>query len=181
MNTYSDKELVALFKTGDHPNYAFNLIVRTYQERVYWMIRRMVQNHDDADDVLQNTFIKVWKGLPNFREDANLYTWIYRIASNESITFLNQRKKRGSVSMNDAFEIVGETGVETSPSGDEISTLLEKAIALLPEKQRLVFHLKYFEEKKYEEISKILDTSVGGLKASYHHAVKKIEAFLKAH
>lgn len=172
----TDEELVHLFKTGNNPNYAFNLIVRKHQERLYWMINRIVQNHDDTDDVIQDVFIKAWEALPKFREDAKLYTWLYRIAANESITFVNKRKKH-------KFTTTDNIPVSTSnyynePNEEEIQKKLDAAIATLPEKQRLVFHLKYFEEKKYFEISQILGTSVGGLKASFHHAVKKIESFL---
>jgi len=172
----TDEELVYLFKNGDNPNYAFNLIVRKYQERLYWMINRIVQNHDDTDDVIQNVFIKAWKALPKFREDANLYSWLYRIATNESITFINKRKKRGHVY--EVNERLPGSGNTNDPTESEILEKLEAAIATLPEKQRLVFHLKYYEEKKYSEISEVLGTSVGSLKASYHHAVKKIEQFL---
>jgi RNA polymerase sigma-70 factor (ECF subfamily) len=172
----TDEELVKLFKDGDNPNYAFNLIVRKYQERLYWMINRIVQNHDDTDDVIQNVFIKAWKALPKFREDANLYSWLYRIATNESITFINKRKKRGHTS--EVNEMLPGSINANDPTESEILEKLEAAIATLPEKQRLVFHLKYYEEKKYSEISEALGTSVGSLKASYHHAVKKIEQFL---
>jgi len=177
----TDQELLKLFKEGDNPNYAFNLIVAKYQERLYWMIRRMVNDHDDADDVIQNVFIKAWKALPKFREDANLYTWLYRIAANESITFIKKRKKDLFTSIDDPSVQIIEQSNLNDPTGDEILQKLESAIATLPKKQRLVFHLKYFEEKKYTEISSILDTSVGALKASYHHAVKKIELFLTEH
>ncbi|HAE32030.1 MAG TPA: RNA polymerase subunit sigma [Flavobacteriales bacterium] len=172
----TDEELVKLFKDGDNPNYAFNLIVRKHQERLYWMINRIVQNHDDSDDVIQNVFIKAWKALPKFREDANLYSWLYRIATNEALTFIKKRKRRGyTVEVDSQFKGTLNTN---DPTENEILEKLETAIARLPEKQRLVFHLKYYEEKKYAEISEILDTSVGSLKASYHHAVKKIEQFL---
>ncbi|MFT7611611.1 MAG: RNA polymerase sigma factor (sigma-70 family) [Parvicellaceae bacterium] len=177
----TDQELLKLFKEGDNPNYAFNLIVRKYQERLYWMIKRIVNDHDDADDVLQNVFIKAWKALPKFREDANLYTWLYRIASNESITFINKRKKDLFTSVDDPSIQLAEKSNLNDPTGEEILQKLESAIATLPEKQRIVFQLKYFEEKKYKEMSTILDTSVGALKASYHHAVKKIEFFLTEH
>jgi len=174
----TDQELLKLFKEGDNPNYAFNLIVRKYQERLYWMIKRIVNDHDDTDDVLQNVFIKAWKALPKFRADANLYTWLYRIATNESITFINKRKKDLFTSVDDPSIQLEEKSNLNDPSGEEILEKLELAIATLPEKQRIVFQLKYFEEKKYNEISTILDTSVGALKASYHHAVKKIELYL---
>ena len=172
----TDEELVHLFKTGNNPNYAFNLIIKKHQERLYWMINRIVQNHDDTDDVLQNVFIKAWKSLPKFREDARLYTWLYRIATNESFTFVKKNRKHSFTSI-DNSNIASTTQCD-EPNEIEILKKLDAAIATLPKRQRLVFHLKYFEEKKYEEISQILGTSVGGLKASYHHAVKKIESFL---
>ena len=179
MSEYSDEELLEMFHSGDNPNYAFNLIVRKYQERLYYYIRRMVVDHDDADDVMQNTFVKAWKALGNFRGDANLYTWLYRIATNESLNFINKRKKQNKVSMDDAEHYLAQN-LESDHyySGDEIQQKLQAAIATLPEKQKAVFVLKYFEEKKYDEISDILGTSVGALKASYHHAVKKIEKYL---
>ncbi len=172
----TDEELVHLFKTGANSNYAFNLIVEKHQEKLYWMINRIIQNHDDTDDVLQNVFIKAWKALPKFREDASLYTWLYRIAANESFTFVKKNRKHIYTSIDDST--VYSKSHFDEPNEIEIIKKLNAAIATLPEKQRLVFHLKYFEEKKYEQISQILGTSVGGLKASYHHAVKKIESFL---
>jgi len=172
----TDEELVHLFKTGANSNYAFNLIVEKHQEKLYWMINRIIQNHDDTDDVLQNVFIKAWKALPKFREDASLYTWLYRIAANESFTFVKKNRKHIYTSIDDST--VCSKSHFDEPNEIEIIKKLNTAIATLPEKQRLVFHLKYFEEKKYEQISQILGTSVGGLKASYHHAVKKIESFL---
>jgi len=179
MEHYSDSKLLALFRDESSKNNAFNLIVSKYKEKLYWHIRRMVIIHDDADDVLQNTFIKAWKGLPNFKEQAQLYTWLYRIATNESITFLNQKKKRFFIPIiNVEKELSNHLESDTLYNGDEIQLKLQKAILTLPKKQRLVFNMKYYEEMKYEEISKILDTSVGALKASYHHAVKKIEFFL---
>ena len=179
MNHYSDKELLEKFNTKDTQQYAFNLIVRKYQERLYWYIRRIVIDHDDTDDVIQNVFIKAWKGLQNFRADSNLYTWLYRIATNESLTFIKKKKKDLFVSLDDnAHELVGVISNGKDFSGDEIEMKLQKAILQLPEKQRIVFNLKYFDNKKYDEISQILDTSVGALKASYHHAVKKIENYL---
>lgn len=179
MSEYSDKELLDMFHSGDNPNYAFNLIVRKYQERLYYYIRRMVVDHDDADDVLQNTFVKAWKGLGKFRAEANLYTWLYRIATNEALTFIQKRNKQNKVSLDDAANYLSQN-LESDHyySGDEIQQKLQTAIETLPEKQKEVFILKYFEEKKYDEISEILGTSVGALKASYHHAVKKIEKYL---
>lgn len=157
---------------------AFNLIVDEYQQRMYWHIRRMVTDHDDANDVLQNTFIKIWKALPKFTGDSKFYTWAYRIATNESITFINKRKD--DASFDDlAYSISQNLEADAFFDGNEAQRKLHAAVSALPEKQKAVFNLKYFEELKYEEISKILDTSVGGLKASYHHAVKKIEDYLK--
>lgn len=157
---------------------AFNLIVKTYNERLYWHIRRMVVSHDDADDVLQNTFIKIWKGLPKFRQDANIYTWLYRIATNESLTFLRQKKENTRFA-DVEFSLSQNLEADVFFDGDEAQKKLQLAIAALPEKQRAVFNLKYFDEMKYNDMSEILSTSVGALKASYHHAVKKIEEFLK--
>ncbi len=178
MSDYNDKELLALFKDVEKRNYAFNLIVRKYQEKLYWHIRKIVIKHDDADDILQNTFIKVWKGLDRFREDSKLYTWLYRIATNESLTYLKQQKTKYLMPIVDYENHLKET-LESDEyfNGDEIQRRLHKAILGLPEKQRIVFNLKYFEEMKYEEMAEVLKTSVGALKASYHHAVKKIENY----
>jgi len=179
MEHYSDDKLLALFRDEKSRNYAYNLIVRKHQERLYWHIRRMVIVHEDSDDVLQNTLIKAWKGLLNFKEESKLYTWLYRIASNEAITFLNKKKKRFFIPMNDVeHELTIHLESDESFSGDEIQLKLQKAILTLPEKQRLVFNMKYYDDLKYAEISEILETSVGGLKASYHHAVKKIEKYI---
>jgi RNA polymerase sigma factor (sigma-70 family) len=178
MSEYNDKELLALFKDVEKRNYAFNLIVRKYQEKLYWHIRKIVIKHEDSNDILQNTFIKVWKGLDGFREDSKLYTWLYRIATNESLTFLKQQKTKYLLPIVDYENILKET-LESDVyfNGDEIQRNLQKAILGLPEKQRIVFNLKYFDEMKYDDMSKVLDTSVGALKASYHHAVKKIEKY----
>jgi len=178
MKNYSDEKLIELFRT-ENPNYAFNLIVEKYKERLYWHIRRMVIVHDDADDVLQNTLVKVWKGLAKFNQDAQLYTWLYRIATNETITFLNKKKKRFFIPIVDVeHELSSALQSDELYDGDEIQLKLQQAILTLPEKQRLVFNMKYYDEMKYDEISEILKTSVGGLKASYHHAVKKIEKYI---
>lgn len=175
----SDKELLEQFRNPDSRNSAFNGIIKKYQKRVYWHIRRIVINHDDADDVTQNTFIKAWKGLDNFKEDSQLFTWLYRIATNESLTFLKQKKAHLNVSFGDVEYALGNSLSDDNYfQGDEIQKKLQLAILTLPEKQRIVFNLKYFEEMKYEEMSQALETSVGALKASYHHAVKKIEEYL---
>lgn len=178
MSEYDDKELLALFKDVEKRNYAFNLIVRKYQEKLYWHIRKIVIKHEDSNDILQNTFIKVWKGLDGFREDSKLYTWLYRIATNESLTFLKQQKTKYLLPIVDYENTLKETLVsDVYFNGDEIQLNLQKAILGLPEKQRIVFNLKYFDEMKYDDMSKVLETSVGALKASYHHAVKKIEKY----
>lgn len=180
MEEFSDRELLDLFADEAKRNYAFNLLVRQYQKRLYWHIRKMVLDHDDTDDLLQNVFIKAYKSLHNFREESKIYTWLYKIASNECITFLNAKKKRFFVPMVDVERQLSQNlETDTYFSGDRIQMKLQQAILTLPEKQRLVFNLKYFEEMKYEDMSEILGTSVGALKASYHHAVKKIEEFMK--
>ena len=179
MEHYSDDKLLAMFRDKNSRSNAYNLIVLKYQKRLYWHIRRMVISHEDSDDVLQNTLIKAWKGLPNFKENAKLYTWLYRIATNETITFLNKKRKRFFIPINDIeYELTGMLESDSFYTGDEIQLKLQKAILTLPEKQRLIFNMKYYDELKYEEISKILGTSIGGLKASYHLAVKKIEKYL---
>jgi len=155
------------------------MIVCKYQERLYWHIRKMVISHDDADDVLQNTFIKAFEALDRFREDASLFTWLYRIATNESLTFLKKKKNRYFLPLGDNLNQLEQT-LESDAycDGEEIQMKLQKAILRLPAKQRLVFNMKYFDELKYEEISEILKTSVGALKASYHHALKKLDKYL---
>jgi RNA polymerase sigma-70 factor (ECF subfamily) len=158
---------------------AFSRIVSEYSERLYWQIRKMVFSHDDANDILQDVFVKAWTNLDNFRGDAKLTTWLYRIAINESITFLNKKRAQNNVSIDDGDTFLLNT-LESDEyfDGDSAQTQLQKAILTLPDKQRLVFQMKYFEEMKYEDMSEILGTSVGALKASYHHAVKKIEKIL---
>ncbi|MEP7168809.1 MAG: sigma-70 family RNA polymerase sigma factor [Bacteroidota bacterium] len=179
MSEYSDSELLEQFRNENTRNYAFNLIVRKYQQKLYYHIRKIVIDHDDAHDVSQNTFIKAWKGLDNFREDSQLYTWLYRIATNESLTFLKQKKTKFLVPLEDVeYELASNLSSDTNFSGEKMMMKLQKAILTLPEKQRIVFNMKYFDNIKYEEMSKILDTSVGALKASFHHAVKKIEKYL---
>ncbi|MDR3245111.1 MAG: RNA polymerase sigma factor [Prevotellaceae bacterium] len=179
-NSYTDKELIAMFRNPVQKNYAFNLITRKYQERVYWHIRKIVISHDDSDDLVQNTFLKAWEGLETFREESQLFTWLYRIATNEALTFLRKKRTKFFLPLVDVENQLSNT-LESDAyiSGDEMQMKLQKALLRLPEKQRLVFNMKYFEEMKYEEISSVLGTSVGALKASYHHAVDKIEKFLK--
>lgn len=180
MQELSDRELLDQFSKPETRNYAFNLLVRQYQQRLYWHIRKMVLNHDDTDDILQNVFIKAFNGLSNFREDSKIFTWLYRIATNECITFLNNKKKRFFIPMVDVENQLSQNiENDTYFNGDRIQMRLQQAILTLPEKQRLVFNMKYFEDMKYEDMSEILGTSVGALKASYHHAVKKIEEFMK--
>jgi len=172
-----DNELLEKIRNPDTRNYGFNMLVRAYQKRVYWHVRKMVIDHDDADDLTQEIFIKIHKYIDSFREDAQLFTWIYRIATNECLTFLERKKRRFFLPIHD---VAGEltTKLETQISGDEIQLKLQKALLKLPDKQRLVFNMKYFDDMAYEEIAEITKTSVGALKASYHHAVKKIEDFL---
>jgi RNA polymerase sigma factor (sigma-70 family) len=174
-----DKELLLMFNDPATKEQAFTSIVKKYQEKLYWHIRRLVINHDDANDVLQNMFVKVWKGLQNFREDSQLYTWLYRIATNESLTFLDQQKKRSSVSLGDVENgLSNRLKADTNFDSSRLEWKLQLGIQQLPEKQRIVFNLRYYDEMPYEEMSKILDTSTGALKASYHHAAKKIEEYI---
>ncbi len=177
--TQDDKELLHLFRDLKTREQAYTSIVKKYQEKLYWHIRRLVVDHDDANDVMQNVFIKVWKGLENFREDAQLYTWLYRIASNESITFLEQQKRRASVSFDDVSGgLSDKLAADKDFDPNKLEWKLQLAIQQLPEKQRIVFNLRYYDEMPYEEMSKVLETSEGALKASYHHAVKKIEDYI---
>lgn len=175
-----DDEITNLLREEDSLNYGFHQLVIKYQERLYWHIRRITLDHSDADDVLQETFIKVWKGIPKFRGESSLFTWLYRISTNEALAFLRKKKRNRFISFGSTEHNLGQNLVsDPELKGDKIQLKLQQAILKLPEKQRIVFNLKYFEEMKYEDMSKVLDTSVGALKASYHHAVKKIEAFLK--
>ena len=174
-----DIELLYQFKNPDTKESAFTSILKKYQEKLYWHIRRMVIDHDDANDVLQNMFIKVWKGLENFREDSQLYTWLYRIATNESLTFIEQQKKRSSVSLSDVENgLENKLKADTNFDANKLEWKLQLGIQQLPEKQRVVFNLRYYDEMPYEEMSRVLETSEGALKASYHHAAKKIEEFI---
>ncbi|HWD87854.1 MAG TPA: sigma-70 family RNA polymerase sigma factor [Mucilaginibacter sp.] len=174
-----DAEILRKFQDERTRNEAFSLLLKKYQQKLYWHIRRMVIDHDDADDIVQDTFVKVWKNLPGFRSDAQLYTWMYRIATNECITFLNKKKQKNNIPLDDvAYELADTLADSTYFNGDKAQMKLQQAILTLPEKQRLVFNMKYYDDMKYEEMSQVLGTSVGALKASFHLAVKKIEAFL---
>ncbi|UCG28609.1 MAG: RNA polymerase sigma factor [Bacteroidales bacterium] len=179
MTDTGDKELLLLFRNKDNREYAFGQIIRKYQERLYWHIRKIVIVHDDTDDVIQNTFIKAWSGLDKFREASQLYTWLYRIATNEALNFIKKKRIKLMFSADDLENYLANTLEEDVYfNGDEIQMKLQKAILALPDKQRIVFNMRYFDEMKYEDMAKILETSVGALKASYHHAVKKIEKIL---
>ena len=159
---------------------AFRELISLYKERLYWHVRKIVISHDDTDDVLQNTFIKIYKNISKFNQESKLFSWMYRIATNEAITFINKRNKERKVDISEVQEqIVSTLESDIYFSGEEVQEILQKAIASLPQKQQLVFNMKYFDNMKYTEISEILGTSVGALKASYFHAVKKIESYIK--
>ena len=159
---------------------AFRVLITEYKERLYWHIRKIVISHDDADDVLQNTFIKIFRSIDNFKQQSKLFSWMYRIATNEAITFINKRAKERNIDITELQQkLVSELESDHWFSGDEIQLILQKAIATLPQKQQLVFNMKYFDNMKYIDISDVLETSVGALKASYHHAVRKIEEYIK--
>ena len=179
MDRYSEEQLLEKLRDPRTQRQGFATLVSEYSERLYWQIRKMVLSHDDTNDILQDVFIKAWTNMDNFRGESKLTTWLYRIAINESITFLNKKRNQNNVSVDDENSFLLNTleGDEHF-DGDEAQKLLQQAILTLPDKQRLVFQMKYFDEMKYEEMSEILGTSVCALKASYHHAVKKIENFL---
>jgi RNA polymerase sigma factor (sigma-70 family) len=176
-----EQELVGLLQSSSQKEEAFRILVSTYKERLYWHIRNIVKSHDDTDDVLQNTFVKVFRNIDKFKGDSKLYTWLYRIATNEAITFINKRAKRQHITNSELQQRTLE-GLQTDVyfEGDAIQIQLQKAIATLPEKQQLVFNMKYFDDHTYQELSEILETSVGGLKSNYHIAVKKITAYLQS-
>lgn len=179
MKQVEDSEILLKFGVEKTRNEAFNLLLQKYQQKIYWHIRRLVIDHDDADDLVQESFVKVWKNLANFRSDSQLYTWIYRIATNECITFLNKKKLKNNVSLDDVGNELAESLASSSYfDGDKIQRKLQEAVLKLPEKQRIIFNMKYFDDMKYDEISEVLGTSVGALKASFHIAVKKIESIL---
>ncbi len=175
----SDQHIIDLYKSNQHEE-AFRLLIAKYQSRLYWHIRKLVISHDDADDLVQEVFVKIWQNLSKFRGDASLFTWVYRIATNETLTFLRKNNKRKTVSIDsDDLNWDNYLASDSYFNGSEIEKRLHASVQTLPEKQRLVFQMKYFEEMKYEEISEVLKVSVGSLKASFHHAVKKIETIFE--
>lgn len=176
--TPDDKALLERFRDPATKEAAFNELVLAYQQRIYWHVRRMVISHADADDLVQEIFIRIWKNLDTFKGNSRLFTWMYRIATNECLSFLKRKKMHSTVSIDEGANLLLEK-LREDPyiNGDDLQLRLQEAILTLPEKQRIVFNLRYFEELKYEELSEILETSVGALKASYHHAVKKLEQY----
>jgi RNA polymerase sigma-70 factor (ECF subfamily) len=180
MSEYSDEQLLEMFRDERRKYEAFSRIVKQYKVRLYWHIRKILIVHEDADDVLQNTFEKAWKGLAEFRREAQLFTWLYRIATNESISFLNQKRSKSALPLDEVEAVLSRSlPADAYFSGSEMQLQLQQAALTLPEKQRIVFNMRYFDDLPYEEISEILGTSVGGLKASYHHAVKKIKTYIE--
>ncbi|HOZ97155.1 MAG TPA: sigma-70 family RNA polymerase sigma factor [Niabella sp.] len=178
----TDKELLDMFRDESTKEKAFTQIINKYKEKLYWHIRRMVVSHEDADDILQNVFIKVWKGLDNFREESQLFTWLYRVATNESITLIQKLKKMRAFTVNNSESILSDKiKADEYFDAQKLEWKLQLAIQTLPEQQRLVFNLRYFDEMPYNEMSEILHVTSGSLKASYHHAAKKIEAYLLNH
>lgn len=178
--SWTDEEIIEKIQDEKTVNYGFNLLMDKYQEKVYWVIRRMVIEHEAADDVAQETFVKVWKNIESFKGDSKLYTWIYRIATNEALNHLRKKKRRFFLPIGDVeHELRSSLDADVYYTGDDIQLKLQKALLKLPEKQRLVFNMKYFEEMKFKDIAEVMEVSVGSLKAQYHHAVKKIEKFIK--
>jgi RNA polymerase sigma-70 factor, ECF subfamily len=177
-----DNDILEKYKDPASRDAALSALIKKYQKPLYWHIRKIVISHDDADDVLQNTFIKAWKGLENFKGESALYTWLYRIATNEALTFLRQKQKANTQSIHPIeYQLSKSLESDTYFKGDEVQLKLQQAILTLPEKQRIVFNMRYYDEVPYEKMSEVLETSVGALKASYHHAAKKVEAYLKEH
>ena len=177
---FNEEDILEMLRNPDTQKRGFAYVVEEYSERLYWQIRKMVYSHDDANDILQDVFIKAWLNIDKFRGDAKLSTWLYKIAINESITFINRSKAKLNLSIDDDDSfLVNKLEGDKYFDGDRAQLLLQQAVVTLPEKQRLVFQMKYFNELKYDDMSDILGTSVGALKASYHHAVKKVEKFLK--
>lgn len=176
----SEEKFVDRLQNAASSQEAFRELISLYKERLYWHIRNIVKNHDDTDDVLQNTFLKVYRNIGQFKGDSKLYSWMYRIATNESITFLNKKARKLQVTSEDLQnQIIDNLESDVYFEGDAIQLKLQRAIATLPAKQQQVFNMKYFEELKYREMAEILNTSEGALKASYHIAAKKIEEYLK--
>mgnify|MGYP001407620091 FL=1 len=179
MNKYTDHDLLVMYKSADRRNYVFNHIINLYQERIYWHIRKILISHDDSNDVTQNTFIKVFENFSKFKGQSKIFTWIYRIATNESLSFLKNKRKYFFESIdNVSSSLINNLKSEKYFDGDKAEKKLQKAILTLPVKQRIAFNMKYFDNMKYEQISKILGTSVGALKANYYHAKNKIQKFL---
>lgn len=175
---YNEEIIIEELRNEDTRQRAFNKVMRHYTQPLYWQIRRMVIDHENTNDILQETFIKAWVNINHFRGDAKLSTWLYKIAINESITFLNKERNKHTSSIDDEDSfLINNLQADEWFDGDDLQYELQKAINRLPEKQRLVFNMRYFDEMKYEDMSEILGTSVGALKASYHHASKKIEDF----
>jgi len=174
-----DDEIILLFREEASKERAFTHLVKKYQERIYWHIRRFLVHHEDTNDVMQNVFIKVWKGLQNFRGDSALFTWLYRIATNESLTYLESQKKKRSLSLSDHESgLINKVRSEKGFDFNKLEWKLQLAIQSLPDKQKAVFTLRYYDEMPYEKMSEVLETSVGSLKASYHHAAKKVQEFI---
>ncbi|HEX8330585.1 MAG TPA: sigma-70 family RNA polymerase sigma factor [Hymenobacter sp.] len=174
-----DHDILLKFQDPASRNLAFNQLVRKYQSKVYWHVRKMVIDHDDADDLTQDVFVKVWKHLENFRQDAALFTWIYRIATNECLNFLSSKRRKFLLPLTDVgAELAAKIEADPALAGDEVERKLQQAILRLPDKQRLVFNLRYYDEMPYEQMAEVTGTSVGALKASYHHAVKKVEEYV---
>lgn len=174
--TITDNEILAKIKLPEEKEEGFRVLMSTYKKQLYYHIRRYVSNHEDANDILQNTFLKVWVSIEQFRGDSSLYSWLYRIASNESITYINKTKKRNEIGIE--TQNIEEKGATDGLHSNDLVERLEKAIAILPDKQKQVFILRYYDEMPYEKMSEILETSIGALKASYFHAVKKVEQFV---
>lgn len=177
-----DDEILSKYRDPVSRDAALSLLIKKYQKPLYWHIRKIVIDHDDADDVLQTTFINTWKGLENFKGDSALYTWLYRVATNEALGFLRKKQKTNTESIHPIeYQLGKNLESDNYFRGDEIQLKLQQAILTLPEKQRLVFNMRYYDEMPYEKISEILETSVGALKANYHHAAKKVEEYLREH
>ncbi|PKA83919.1 RNA polymerase sigma-70 factor (ECF subfamily) [Ulvibacter sp. MAR_2010_11] len=174
-----EQSLVSALQSVAHKETAFRELVSLYKERLYWHVRKILLDHDDTDDVLQNTFIKIFRNIDKFKGDSKLYTWMYRIATNEALTFLSKKAKRAGTSSEEVMNhAISNLESDVYFEGSEIQLQLQKAIATLPPRQQLIFNMKYFDDITYEDLSEVLDTSVGGLKSSYHIAVQKIKAYL---